>query len=356
MSKAPASRLLRIGLSIPVLAGAVWLAVIAVSRWSSETSSMGSSDFMPHGYCYLWDPGILWLNVISDGLITLSYYAIPAILIYFIRKNRDLPFNRIFWMFGTFILACGTTHLMEVWNVWQQLHAGGRAERCNGCSVAGDGGDAVPAGSKVMSLPELVHLQDKNRKLERQIAERVRFDAPIKEPMRRRVAAGFVTAMLLTVFLGVSSLRGTWRTEKDVYWISHTHEVMETIQRTSRHAIEAETSARAFALTGQEPLLAHYDTAREALYRDENVLRQLTADNPMQQANLALLVRKATRNMYAENIGYWTLHQPRMKEQRRSGSCQSQAFSPRACLWTLAWFAVKREIDISARARRNSTG
>jgi len=34
---------------------------------------------------------ILWLHVISDGLITLSYYAIPVILIYFIRKNRDLP-------------------------------------------------------------------------------------------------------------------------------------------------------------------------------------------------------------------------------------------------------------------------
>ena len=73
---------------------------------------------MPHGYCYLWDPRIVWLNVISDSLITLSYYCIPIVLIYFIRKRRDLPFNWIFWMFGSFILACGTTHLMEVWNIW----------------------------------------------------------------------------------------------------------------------------------------------------------------------------------------------------------------------------------------------
>ena len=77
-----------------------------------------SPDFMPHGYCYLWDPRIVWLNVISDVLITLSYYCIPVVLIYFIRKRRDLPFNWVFWMFGAFILACGTTHLMEVWNVW----------------------------------------------------------------------------------------------------------------------------------------------------------------------------------------------------------------------------------------------
>jgi hypothetical protein len=78
-----------------------------------------SLDFLPHGFCYLWNPRILWLHVISDGLIALSYYCILIILVYFIRNNRDLPFNRIFWMFGIFILACGTTHLKEVWNVWR---------------------------------------------------------------------------------------------------------------------------------------------------------------------------------------------------------------------------------------------
>src|SRR5580693_7686558 len=76
------------------------------------------SDFMPHGFCYMWDPRIVWLHVISDGLIALSYYCIPVILVYFILKHRDLPFNRIFCMFGAFIVACGTTHLMEIWNVW----------------------------------------------------------------------------------------------------------------------------------------------------------------------------------------------------------------------------------------------
>jgi CHASE3 domain sensor protein len=37
---------------------------------------------------------------------------------------------------------------------------------------------------------------------------------------------------------------------------------MATIQGTSRDVLEAETSARAFALSGQEPLLVHYQTAR----------------------------------------------------------------------------------------------
>lgn len=73
-----------------------------------------SSDFLPHGTCYLWNPRIIWLHVVSDGVITLSYYCIPVALIYLVRKRRDLPFNWIFWMFGLFILGCGTTHLMEV--------------------------------------------------------------------------------------------------------------------------------------------------------------------------------------------------------------------------------------------------
>src|SRR5260370_33616965 len=77
-----------------------------------------SSDFMPHGYCYLWKPGLVWLHVVSDALIALAYFSIPVTLVYFIRKRRDLPFHWMFVSFGMFILACGTTHGMEVWTLW----------------------------------------------------------------------------------------------------------------------------------------------------------------------------------------------------------------------------------------------
>src|SRR5712675_3622803 len=76
------------------------------------------SDFMPHGYCYLWNTGLVWLHLVSDSLIALAYFSIPITLVYFIRKRRDLPFNWVFVCFGVFIIACGATHLMEVWNLW----------------------------------------------------------------------------------------------------------------------------------------------------------------------------------------------------------------------------------------------
>lgn len=77
-----------------------------------------SGDFMPHGYCYLWNPGLVWLHVISDGLITASYCVIPFALLRFVRKRRDIPFHWMFVCFGVFIVACGATHAMEIWNLW----------------------------------------------------------------------------------------------------------------------------------------------------------------------------------------------------------------------------------------------
>jgi PAS domain S-box-containing protein len=76
-----------------------------------------STQFLPHGSCYLWNPALIWLHTISDSLIALSYYAIPVELTYFTRNRRNLPFKWIFWMFVVFIFGCGTTHVLEVVNV-----------------------------------------------------------------------------------------------------------------------------------------------------------------------------------------------------------------------------------------------
>jgi PAS domain S-box-containing protein len=77
-----------------------------------------AAAFMPHGMCYLWQPGVLSLHVVSDGLIALAYSSIPFTLLYFVRKRPDLRFNWMFVCFALFIVACGATHVMEIWTVW----------------------------------------------------------------------------------------------------------------------------------------------------------------------------------------------------------------------------------------------
>jgi C4-dicarboxylate-specific signal transduction histidine kinase len=73
--------------------------------------------FMPHGHCYLWNPSLVWTNVITDMLIGLAYVGISLSLYGLIRKIR-LPFSAMVLSFGVFIGACGATHFMEVWNLW----------------------------------------------------------------------------------------------------------------------------------------------------------------------------------------------------------------------------------------------
>ena len=79
--------------------------------------------FMPHVHCYLWNAGLIRLHVVSDLAIGISYVAISVTLAYLIwRARRDIPFSWMFLAFGTFILACGATHFMEVWTLWTPLY------------------------------------------------------------------------------------------------------------------------------------------------------------------------------------------------------------------------------------------
>ena len=72
----------------------------------------------PSGYCYSMKPELIALHIVSDSLIAFAYYSIPITLLYFLQKQRDLPFNWIFLLFGVFTIACGTTHIMEIWTLW----------------------------------------------------------------------------------------------------------------------------------------------------------------------------------------------------------------------------------------------
>ncbi|QDC45365.1 EAL domain-containing protein [Methylophilus medardicus] len=77
---------------------------------------------MPHGHCYLWTPVLLWMYVVSDTVIAISYYTIPIALLYLVKKRADLEFNWVFVMFSLFIFACGTTHLIGILTIWHPAY------------------------------------------------------------------------------------------------------------------------------------------------------------------------------------------------------------------------------------------
>src|SRR6266571_2631855 len=115
MLKSLLSKPLRFGLLLLAIAGAT--SFIAREFWKKLFSTQG---FMPQGDSYLWRPEVVWLHAVSDILIGLSYVAISATLAYLVhRAGREIPFHRMILGFGLFIVACGGTHFMEVWTLWQ---------------------------------------------------------------------------------------------------------------------------------------------------------------------------------------------------------------------------------------------
>jgi len=72
-----------------------------------------TSDFPPRWHCGSWTAPLGYLHIVSDLLIFAAYFAIPTALAIVAFRRRDFPFSALLLLFVTFILACGTTHLIE---------------------------------------------------------------------------------------------------------------------------------------------------------------------------------------------------------------------------------------------------
>ncbi len=151
-----------------------------------------SKEFMPHGMCYLWDPAVLWLSVISDSLIAAAYYAIPFLLFYFARRRRDVAFKGIFVAFGIFILACGTTHLMGAVTVWDPIYRlEGVIKAITAAASVATFAMLVPMMPSLIVLPSPAQLAKVNQSLEREIEERRAAEEEVRrinEELEERVA------------------------------------------------------------------------------------------------------------------------------------------------------------------------
>lgn len=97
--------------------------VAAFIIWPKLPAWLLSSNFLPHAYCYLKNPGLVWTHVAADSIIAISYLAISITLGHLGYKGRrDIPYHWMFLAFGLFILGCGGTHLVEAVTVWVPVY------------------------------------------------------------------------------------------------------------------------------------------------------------------------------------------------------------------------------------------
>jgi len=87
------------------------------------SSFFGRSGFLPHGYCFTWTPGLLWSMVGADAAIAAAYFSIPVGILSFVRQRQIPSIKGVAMLFSAFIFACGITHVMDVWTIWQPDYA-----------------------------------------------------------------------------------------------------------------------------------------------------------------------------------------------------------------------------------------
>ncbi|WGV23645.1 ATP-binding protein [Halotia branconii] len=141
-----------------------------------------SNGFIPHGHCYLWKTGLVWLHIISDATIALAYYSIPILLIYFISKRKDVPFNGVFLLFGAFIIACGTGHLMEIWTLWHPDYwIAGSLKAITAIISIYTAFALIYLMPQALTLPSPAQLEAINQVLSTEIVERKRIEEELRK-------------------------------------------------------------------------------------------------------------------------------------------------------------------------------
>lgn len=142
----------------------------------------GSQDFIPHGHCYLWQSPLVWLHLLSDSFTALAYYSIPIFLIALALKRQDLPFRPLFWLFGGFIISCGTTHAMEVVTLWYPVYwLSGMIKAITALLSVWTALELIPLFPPAVALPSIAQYELANRALQQEVAERQQVETALRE-------------------------------------------------------------------------------------------------------------------------------------------------------------------------------
>jgi len=79
---------------------------------------------MPHAVCWAAAPHLIWTMVVTNAITFLSYLSICITLLYMVRRTgRAIARDWYFFVtgFALFIVACGSTHLLEVITTWTPI-------------------------------------------------------------------------------------------------------------------------------------------------------------------------------------------------------------------------------------------
>lgn len=99
------------------------IVALALAIWPLVGESLLSTTFVPRLYVYAGHRVVLWVHVIADSLISVSFLAISAALVYLVYKaRRTIPFEYLVLAFGAFLIASALTHFFSVLTTWFPMY------------------------------------------------------------------------------------------------------------------------------------------------------------------------------------------------------------------------------------------
>ena len=114
-----------------------------------------------------------------------------------------------------------------------------------------------------------------------------------RRPPSRGVRAAFVVAIAVLVVVGTLSYRTLSATDESDRWVRQTHDVLDNLQSLLFSMKSLESSTLRFVATGDESYLDAHRAAQARQDQHLKAVRDLTADNAIQQSRLPEVTRLA---------------------------------------------------------------
>ncbi len=146
--------------------------------WDFVRRLFDTTDFPARWHCGHWSAAHGWTHILSDVAVWLAYATIPVVLIYFAMGRKDLPFRKILLLFGAFILACGSTHLMEAVIFWWPAYRLAAAIKLTTAIVSW-----ATVVALCFTIPRVMSIKNPES-LEREISDRRQAEQALREHSR----------------------------------------------------------------------------------------------------------------------------------------------------------------------------
>ena len=111
----------------------------------------------------------------------------------------------------------------------------------------------------------------------------------MKIPLSQKILLGFVSCTIILAAVAFFSFRNSEKFIDTNQWVDHTHEVLNEFSQVLAASVDAETGVRGFVISGNEAFLEPYNISRQTMAQHIDKVKNLTADNPLQQKNIERL-------------------------------------------------------------------